>query len=38
MKQLIKEDTKLDMEWCKLIIEALRIGISKEEIRKFLRE
>lgn len=27
---------ELDIEWTQLILEALRLGIAKEEIREFL--
>jgi DNA-binding transcriptional MerR regulator len=36
---LIKEQVifeELDTEWMQLIMEALEMGINKEEIRKFL--
>ncbi|WP_210364108.1 anti-repressor SinI family protein [Bacillus sp. REN3] len=36
---MIKEKTvfeELDSEWTKLILEALEMGLNKEEIRKFL--
>lgn len=32
-KEVIEE---LDIEWMKLIIEALEMGMTKEEIREFL--
>jgi hypothetical protein len=37
MKQSATKDTEVDIEWCELIIEALRLGIKKEEIKKFLK-
>jgi DNA-binding transcriptional MerR regulator len=38
-KNLIKEKAifeELDTEWMKLILEALEMGLNKEEIRDFL--
>lgn len=38
-KNLIKEKAiveELDAEWMKLILEALEMGLNKEEIREFL--
>ncbi len=38
-ENVIKEKTvfeELDSEWTKLILEALEMGLNKEEIRKFL--
>jgi len=37
---LIKEQVifeELDTEWIQLIMEALEMGINKEEIRKFIK-
>jgi hypothetical protein len=34
----LKSNEELDIEWVKLIIEALELGIDKEDIRLFLRE
>lgn len=34
----ITKDGKLDREWVEMILEALEIGISSDEIKKFLTE
>jgi DNA-binding transcriptional MerR regulator len=35
---MLKVDDQLDQEWVDLILEALEMGISEEEIKTFLRE
>ncbi|USK32524.1 anti-repressor SinI family protein [Bacillus sp. F19] len=37
MEMLMKEVEKMDQEWKDLILTALKMGISKEEIREFLK-
>lgn len=37
MEMLLKEVEKMDQEWKELILSALKMGISKEEIREFLK-
>lgn len=37
MEVLMQEVQKLDQEWKELILSALEMGISKEEIREFLK-
>ncbi len=37
MEVLMEEFQKLDQEWKELILSALEMGISKEEIREFLK-
>lgn len=37
MEILMKEVEKMDQEWKELILSALKMGISKEEIREFLK-
>jgi DNA-binding transcriptional regulator YhcF (GntR family) len=37
MEMLMKEVEKMDQEWKDLILSALQMGISKEEIREFLK-
>ena len=37
MEVLMQEIQKLDQEWKELILSALEMGISKEEIREFLK-
>jgi DNA-binding transcriptional regulator YhcF (GntR family) len=37
MEMLMKEVEKMDQEWKDLILSALKMGISKEEIREFLK-
>ncbi|MDG4656440.1 anti-repressor SinI family protein [Ectobacillus antri] len=33
----VQQENNLDQEWLDLIIEAIDMGISAEEVRKFLR-
>ena len=35
---MLKVGDQLDQEWVDLILEALEMGISEEEIKTFLRE
>jgi DNA-binding transcriptional regulator YhcF (GntR family) len=37
MEMFMQEVQKLDQEWKELILSALEMGISKEEIREFLK-
>lgn len=37
MEVFMQEVQKLDQEWKELILSALEMGISKEEIREFLK-
>lgn len=37
MEMVIVEVEKMDPEWKELILSALEMGISKEEIRDFLK-
>lgn len=34
----LKVSDELDVEWIQLILEALEMGIDKEDIRQFLKE
>lgn len=36
IKENISHDGQLDQEWVELILEALEVGISVEEIKRFL--
>ncbi|MBS4209687.1 anti-repressor SinI family protein [Bacillus sp. FJAT-50079] len=36
MKDTVVEVKSLDQEWARLILEAKKIGLTKEEIRAFL--
>jgi DNA-binding transcriptional MerR regulator len=38
MSTKMRMNDELDVEWVKLILEALEMGINKEEIRSFFQE
>lgn len=38
IKEKITHDGQLDQEWAELILEALELGISVEEIKDFLTQ
>jgi|GEM_PF-3243508 len=38
IKEKITQDGQLDQEWVELILEALELGISVEEIKDFLTQ